>query len=109
MLNHSGTVTRKGDGLMQVTPEAYAHLSPEDAEQLGFKEGAKVKIIGESQNVSAKVKVTAEVPQGSVFMPIHFASPPVNALTKPAGENRERVPAMVRVEVEKGMFQGAPK
>jgi anaerobic selenocysteine-containing dehydrogenase len=53
-----------------------------------------VKVISSHGEVTAPVKLTADVPAGVVFLPEHFAAPAANDLTLNSN--------LVRVTIQKG-------
>lgn len=81
---HTGTMTRRVDGINKIAPECYVEVSPEDAKKYGLKDGDYVEVSSRRGKVKAKVKVTDVAREGTIFMPFHFKESPANALTNPA-------------------------
>jgi formate dehydrogenase alpha subunit len=99
---HTGTMTRKVEGLNILKGEGEVEINPEDAFSLGISEGEKVKVISRRGEVIARTKVTEASPVGVVFMTFHFAESPANMLTNPAIDPVAKIPeykvCAVRIE-----------
>jgi len=99
---HTGTMTRKVEGLNVLKGEGTVEISPEDAARLGIADEEMVKVISRRGKVTARAKVTGVSPAGVVFMTFHFAESPANILTNPAIDPVSKIPeykvCAVRVE-----------
>ena len=99
---HTGTMTRKVEGLNVLKPEGTVEISPEDASKLGIADDDMVKVSSRRGKVTARAKVTEASPAGVVFMTFHFAESPANILTNPALDPVAKIPeykvCAVRVE-----------
>jgi formate dehydrogenase alpha subunit len=94
-LNHSGSFTTHGpEGTLKVTPRAEMLINPDDAKNLGLTDGDPAKITSSQGEISAPVVLAPEMPPGVVFLPEHFAAPPVHLLTLNSN--------LVRVTIQKG-------
>ena len=104
---HTGTVTRKVEGLNAFMSEELIEINPEDAKALGIAGGEMVKVISRRGEVVAKAKVTEVSPVGVVFMTFHFAESPANALTNPAFDPVSKIPEykVCAVRVEKSELE----
>lgn len=78
---HTGTMTRRSWALEREYPEAFLEMHPEDAEVAGVKENWKVRVRSRRGELVARVRVTANIRKGTVFLPFHFSESPVNQLT----------------------------
>jgi len=81
---HTGTMTRKSEGLNTFKGEEEAEINPADAEKLDIADGDYVKVTSRRGEVTARATVTEASPPGVVFMTFHFAESPTNILTSPA-------------------------
>ena len=101
---HTGTMTRKSEGLNILRPEELVELNPKDAGALGVEDGDQVTVVSRRGTVSAKAKVTDESPEGTVFMTFHFAESMTNLLTNPALDPVAKIPEykVCAIRVEKG-------
>jgi formate dehydrogenase alpha subunit len=94
-LNHSGSYTTHAqEGTLKVTPRAEMALNPEDARNLGLAAGDTAKVTSSQGEISVPVVLSPEMPAGVVFLPEHFAEPPVHLLTLNSN--------LVRVTIQKG-------
>lgn len=79
---HTRTKTRDIDILNNLVPEAWVDINPKDAKQLKVKSGDRISISSVRGRVDdVIVRVTGSVASGSVFVPFHFNTTLVNALT----------------------------
>jgi len=99
---HTGTMTRKVEGLNILKGEGEVEINPADAKALRIKDADMVKVSSRRGEVLAKAKVTEASPVGVVFMTFHFAESPANMLTNPAIDPVAKIPeykvCAVRVE-----------
>ena len=99
---HTGTLTRKVEGLNILRGEELVEINPEDALSLDIAEGEMVRVVSRRGEVVAKAKVTSFSPAGIVFMTFHFAESPTNLLTNPALDAVSKIPeykhCAVRIE-----------
>jgi len=89
---HTQTRTAKSDVLSKLSPkEPYVEIHPSDARALGLRPGEWVKV--ESRRGQARVRafITATVPQGQLFLPMH--DPSTNRLTDSVFDPESRQPA----------------
>jgi predicted molibdopterin-dependent oxidoreductase YjgC len=98
---HTGTMTRKVEGLNILKQEA-VEINPRDASVLGIADGEKVKVVSRRGEVTATARITEVSPAGVVFMAFHFAESPANMLTNPVIDPVAKIPeykvCAVRVE-----------
>ncbi len=99
---HTGTLTRKVNGLNVLRTEELVEINPEDASSLGIADGEMVKVISRRGEVVARARVTDVSPVGVISMTFHFAESPTNLLTNPALDPVAKIPELkvcaVRVE-----------
>ncbi len=77
---HTGTMTRRSWALDREVPDGYIEINPLDAENLGLRQGARVRIRSEIAEITTFVEITERIKEGVVFMPFHFAEAAVNRL-----------------------------
>ncbi len=81
-LQHSGSFTTHApSATLLVTPGAQLRVSPDDAAALELAEGEEAKVISSHGEVTATVKISADLPPGVAFLPEHFGEPAANELT----------------------------
>lgn len=99
---HTGSLTRKVDGLNVLRANELVEMNPKDAEALGIADAETVRVISRRGEVTSKVKVTDISPRGVVSMTFHFAESPTNVITSPALDPVAKIPeakvCAVRVE-----------
>ncbi len=79
---HTRTKTRSIDILNDLAPEAWVDINPEDAKKLKVKSGDRMSLSSPRGRVNdVVVRVTQSVAPGNVFVPFHFNTQLVNALT----------------------------
>jgi len=82
---HTRTKTRSIDILNDLAPEAWVDVNPADAAELEVKSGDRLSVSSPRGKVdNIVVRVTQTVAPGSVFVPFHFNTQLVNALTQPS-------------------------
>ena len=99
---HTGTMTRKVEGLNIVRPEERIEINPTDAGKLNISHKEEVHVISRRGKVTGKTFITEKVPEGVISMSFHFWETPTNALTNPALDPQSKIPELkvcaVRVE-----------
>nr|HID58643.1 formate dehydrogenase subunit alpha [Desulfobacterales bacterium] len=99
---HTGTMTRKVEGLTRLLGEELVVIHPEDGRMLGVGDGDWVRVISRRGEVKVRAKMSEEFPRRVVAMDFHFGEGPVNVLTNPAHDPMSRIPeykvCAVRVE-----------
>jgi predicted molibdopterin-dependent oxidoreductase YjgC len=89
---HTGTMTRRAEGLVEKAPECEVEISPQDAKQYRIENGAVVKISSRRGKITAKARITGKAVQGTIFVPFHFAEAAVNRLTHSALDPIAKIP-----------------
>lgn len=99
---HTGTMTRKVEGLNEILGEGLIEINPSDASALDIADGEVVTVVSRRGKITAKARVTDTSPVGVVSMDFHFAESPTNILTNPALDPVSKIPelkvAAVRIE-----------
>jgi predicted molibdopterin-dependent oxidoreductase YjgC len=78
---HTGTMTRISSHLDHEQRSGYVTIHPDDAARLEIAEGDLVAITSRRGQMEAPAQISAEVPPGNLFLPIHFGENPANMLT----------------------------
>ncbi len=89
---HTGTMTRKTEGLNDRSPESFVEISPQDARAYDLEDGAMVEIASRRGKINARIKVSPMAVSGTVFIPFHFAEAAANKLTNAALDPVSRIP-----------------
>jgi len=100
---HTGTMTRRDEGLNFRYPKGYMEVHPVDAYELGIEDGEIVQVASRRGQIEIPVMVTPKSPQGTVFIPFHFFEAAANRLTNPAFDPIGKIPEykVCAVKVEK--------
>jgi formate dehydrogenase alpha subunit len=89
---HTGTMTRRSDGLNELVPTGFAEINPADAQRLGIVDYAEITVATRRGSISVPANVTDRVKPGVVFVPFHFWESPANRLTNPARDPQANIP-----------------
>ena len=89
---HTGTMTRRSDGLNELVPTGFVEINPADAARLGAEDGGDVVVETRRGTIRTPANVTARVGEGTVFVPFHFWEAPANRLTNPARDPQAKIP-----------------
>ena len=72
-LFHSGKMSTRAKGLMQIQDKGTLDMNPVDASRYQVGDGDRVRVFNGSGDVTTTVKVRARVPVGTMWFPEHFA------------------------------------
>ncbi len=99
---HTGTMSRRVDGLNVLNSEELVEINPTDAEKYRLKDGDKVSVESRRGRVNAVIKTTKKCPKGVISMSFHFFESPTNVITNPAIDPVAKIPelkvAAVRIQ-----------
>ena len=99
---HTGTMTRRSQGLDAREPIAIVEMHPEDAAEMGVTDGDMVKVTSRRNSILISVRVSDRVARKQVFIPFHFREAAANLLTSPVLEPHAKMAALkisaVRIE-----------
>jgi predicted molibdopterin-dependent oxidoreductase YjgC len=88
---HGGTMTRRSR-LEQIYPEPTVEVNPGDAQSLGIQDQSWVNVRSRRGQIQVKAVLTERSPQGTVFIPFHFAEAAANELTIDARDPLAKIP-----------------
>jgi formate dehydrogenase major subunit len=95
-------MTRKGNALNRLYPEALAEINVEDAKALNVMDGDYVNIVSRRGSMRIKAVVGEITDRGVAFVPFHFYEAAVNELTNSALDPISKIPELkvcaVRIE-----------
>jgi len=89
---HTGTMTRRVEGLEALNSHELLNINPEDAARLGIDDSETVLISSRRGAVNVMTKVTDVCPPGVVSMTFHFFESPTNQLTNCALDPVAKIP-----------------
>ena len=79
---HTGTMTRRSEGLDWREPRAYAEVSAQDAAAIDIRDGGPVVIRSRRGQVRTQARISDRVQPGVVFLSFHWREAPANLLTQ---------------------------
>ena len=97
LVKHSETLKREYRILLLDYPEGFVEMNPDDAKQLGIRDGEKIRLSAAGGCAVAAARVTSEVRSGAVFVP-YFVRQVQLQIHGSTGSNVQLVP--VRIEKE---------
>lgn len=107
---HTGTMTRRSEGLDSREPAPIVEIHPDDARQLGVEDGAMVRVASRRGEVVLGVRTSNRQAPGQLFIPMHYREAAANLLTSPHLDPYAKIAefkvAAVRVEAVAGMAVG---
>ncbi|MFW5923010.1 MAG: formate dehydrogenase subunit alpha [Planctomycetota bacterium] len=89
---HTGTLTRRVEGMEELSPPAIFEINPRDAEREDIEEGDMVEVSSRRGSVTAAAILTERSPEGTIFMPFHFHEAAANVLTNDALDPVAKIP-----------------
>jgi formate dehydrogenase major subunit len=99
---HTGTMTRRSEGLDSREPVPIVEVNPRDALDLGVGEGDQVRVTSRRGSIVIGVRLSERQARGQIFIPMHFREAAANLLTNPQLDPYARIAAFkvsaVRVE-----------
>ena len=91
---HTGTMTRRVEGLNALQPKESLRIHPTDAAQIGLTNGEWTAVTSRRGTVRVRAQFTAQVQPGVVFLTFHFAEALGNVLTNPALDPIAKIPEL---------------
>jgi formate dehydrogenase alpha subunit len=89
---HTGTMTRKSPGLNERSPECFVEMAKNDAEKFGIIAASMVTVASRRGEIKARVKISDQAVEGTVFIPFHYAESAANRLTNTALDPVAKIP-----------------
>jgi formate dehydrogenase major subunit len=91
---HTGTMTRRSQGLDAREPTAIVEVHPDDAHELGVTDGDLVRITSRRNHMLIAVRISDRVARHQVFVPFHFREAAANLLTNPVLEPHAKMASL---------------
>ncbi len=89
---HTGTMTRRTEGLNERAPESFVEISAEDAKKFGIEDGSMITVASRRGEIKVRTKISDMVDIGTVFIPFHYAEAAANKLTNAALDPVSNIP-----------------
>ncbi len=100
VLQHSGSMSTRSKSLDLVVSEALLEINKEDAKKYGISDNSHVRVTSKHGSIYIKAKCSDEVPEGTVFTPVHFPHAKINTLTR-LSQNGDSPITAVKIEAVK--------
>ena len=81
---HTGTMTRRSEGLDSREPVPVAEIAPADARRLGVADGDTLRVTSRRGSMLIGARISDRQAEGQIFIPFHFREAAANLLTNPA-------------------------
>ncbi len=91
---HTATLSRRSVPLNSFAKDAYVEISDEDLEELGGRDGGRVRVVTRRGNIEIFAKKSDRVGKGTVFIPFHFHESPANRLTNDVLDPASKIPEL---------------
>jgi predicted molibdopterin-dependent oxidoreductase YjgC len=91
---HTGTMSRRSEVLDCLVSVGAIEINPEDAQQLGLRDGRTVKVSSRRGSIEIGARVTERVAQGTSFLAFHYREAPANRLTIAALDPVAKIPEL---------------
>lgn len=105
MLYHYNTraMTGKSEGINEIANESYIEMHYEDADNIGIKNGDRVKVYSRRGELETTARVGKKVNPGESFMTFHFPDGNANKLTNAVFDDIARIPEykVCAIKIEK--------
>lgn len=89
---HTGTMTRRCWALDREVPRGFMEMNPEDAKNLGLRDGSRVRVRSKIGKISIDIRITDKIIPGVVFIPFHFGEAAVNKLIGKDKDPKVQIP-----------------
>lgn len=100
LMQHSGALSVMSKSLSSVFADAFLQVNKTDAEKYNIKDDSYIKLTSKRGSVFVKARISDEIPEGTVFVPIHFPHARINSLTR-LSQNGDSPITAVRIEAAK--------
>jgi predicted molibdopterin-dependent oxidoreductase YjgC len=80
---HTGTMTRRSEGLDSREPVPVVEINPRDARELGVIEGETVRVTSRRGTLLIGARISERQARGQIFIPMHYREAAANLLTNP--------------------------
>lgn len=91
---HTGTMTRKSQGLNTLHENEKVMMNAGDAQRLGIVQGGPVRVTSRRGEVEAVAELREDMQEGTIFMTFHFVEACANVLTNSAWDPKAKIPEL---------------
>ncbi|MDP1551821.1 MAG: formate dehydrogenase subunit alpha, partial [Methanobacteriaceae archaeon] len=97
---HTGTMTRKIEGMDKLEKPATVEINPYDAEERHIQENDLIEIESRRGKIKVNAIISDHIQKGTLFMTFHFKEAPANCLTNPERDPISGIPELKISAVE---------
>jgi predicted molibdopterin-dependent oxidoreductase YjgC len=85
-------MTRRVKPIEAHAGKPYVEINPADGEMLDVRSGDIIRIASRRGEIAIKARLTTKVPEGTVFIPMHYREAAANVLTNDALDPKVKIP-----------------
>jgi formate dehydrogenase alpha subunit len=89
---HTGTMSRRAQGLEEKAPECRVEIAPGDAIDFGIGDGDAVRVKTRRGEIVVRAQVSPKAVSGTIFLPFHYFEASANKLTIAALDPVAKIP-----------------
>jgi formate dehydrogenase major subunit/formate dehydrogenase alpha subunit len=89
---HTGSMTRRVAPIEEHAGEPYVEINGRDAEGIQVRNGETVRVSSRRGAITLKARITEKVPEGTVFIPMHYREAAANVVTIDATDPLAKIP-----------------
>jgi formate dehydrogenase major subunit/formate dehydrogenase alpha subunit len=100
---HTGSMTRRVEPIEAHAGEPYVEINAKNALSIDIEDGDTVRVSSRRGSIQLKAILTDRVPEGTVFIPMHYSEAAANLLTNDATDPVAKIPELkvCAVKIEK--------
>jgi formate dehydrogenase major subunit/formate dehydrogenase alpha subunit len=91
---HTGSMTRRVEAIESHAGRPYVELNVRDANTADICDGDSVRVSSRRGSVELPARVTGRVPEGTIFIPMHYREAAANVLTNDATDPFAKIPEL---------------
>ncbi|MCJ7443992.1 MAG: formate dehydrogenase subunit alpha [Methanotrichaceae archaeon] len=88
---HTGTMTRRTSLLDREVPVPFVEINSDDALAMGIRNGQRIIVETRRGQLFLDARITADISEGTIFVPFHFTEAPANVLTNWALDSQSKI------------------
>ena len=69
---HFGSTSTRSTNLLGLCPSGNVEINPDDANELGLKQGDLIEVISPQGSFKAPVEISCKISRGLIFVPVNF-------------------------------------
>ena len=85
-------MTRRVKPIEAHAGKPYVEINPEDGSRLNIKDGEMISVASRRGSIRIKARITPDIPEGTVFIPMHYSEAAANVITNDALDAQVKIP-----------------